>query len=116
MTEKTKRFSINFRRGDDHWQVEGTHGQTLYSIARDNQIPIETDCNGVGACIRCKVKILDGQLSKPLGLERDRIGNIFHITGERLACQAKIEGEATVEIPVPRPSKRSRRRSRAIKS
>ena len=110
MNEKTKIYSVEFRRGDDRWHAKGTHGQTLFAIARAHNVPIETDCNGVGACVRCKVKVLNGQLSKPEGLERDRIGNIFHITGERLACQSQLLGEATIEIPRPRPSKRARRR------
>ena len=61
--------------------------------------------------VQCKIKVIDGAdaLSRPDTLEKDRIGNIFHLTGERLGCQAKVYGDVTVEpLAVRLPKKRRR--------
>ena len=101
---------VIFVRGDQRWTADGVVGQRLFDLAHSIEAPVETTCNGVGSCVRCKVRVLDGELSPPTPLERDRLGNIFHITGERMACQAALCGPVQVEIPETR-----RRRSRFIK-
>ena len=65
--------------------------------------------SGIGVC---SVQDQSGEehraLSKPNDLE-DRIGNVFHITGERLGCQALVYGDTVIEpLPVRLPKKRRR--------
>lgn len=100
---------VVFRRDDEVWTVEVDEGTSLFDAARSAQAPVETLCHGVGACVRCKVKVIEGELGPPTPLERDRLGNIFHITKERLSCQARVSGPALLEIPHKR---RARRRTR----
>ena len=100
-------MKIIFKKEDQEWETEGTPGQTLFELARACDAPVQTLCHGIGACVRCKVKVLTGQLSPPQGLERDRLGNIFHLTRERLSCQAQVEsGPIVVEIPRERKKRR----------
>ena len=101
---------VVFVKGEEHWSANGEIGQRLFDLAHLVEAPVETTCNGVGSCIRCKVKVVHGELSPPTPLERDRLGNIFHITKERLACQATLCGPVQLEIPEPR-----RRRSKFIR-
>lgn len=96
------------------WQAEARDGESLLEVSRRVEAPVHTLCNGVGTCVQCKVRVVEGmeQLSAPGALERDRLGNIFHITHERMGCQARVHGDVVVEaLPVRRP-KRSRRSRR----
>ena len=100
-------MKIIFKQDSQSWETQGQPGQTLFELARSCNAPVQTLCHGIGACVRCKVKVLEGQLSTPQGLERDRLGNIFHLTQERLSCQAKVEtGPIVIEIPKERKKRR----------
>ncbi len=102
---------VRFVQGDAEWNVDVEEGVSLLEAARRCDAPVHTLCNGIAACIQCKVRIIDGgeNLSAPDSLEKDRIGNIFHITGERLGCQAKVCGAVVVEALPVRLPKRDRR-------
>lgn len=97
---------VIFTRGDERWAVQADTGERLFHVARGAQVPVETLCHGIGACVRCKVKLIEGELSKPTTVERDKMGNIFHLTGERMACQVEVVGPALLELPAPRRPKR----------
>jgi ferredoxin len=92
--------NVRFQKGDQIWEIEVEDGTTLLEAARDCDAPVQTLCNGVGACIQCRVRIIEGfdALSKPEALEKDRMGNIFHLTRERMGCQAHVEGDVVVEV------------------
>ena len=97
---------IIFERGDERWTAQASSGDSIFHVARGAQAPVETLCHGIGACVRCKVKVVEGELSRPTPVERDKMGNIFHLTGERMACQAQVTGPVRLELPRPRRSKR----------
>jgi ferredoxin, 2Fe-2S len=65
-----------------------------------NGINLISQCGGMGGCGCCKVKILSGEenLSPINSAEEKFLGNVFHITRERLACQSVIYGDITVDI------------------
>jgi ferredoxin len=102
---------VRFVQGDAEWNVDVEPGTSLLDAARICDAPVQTLCNGIAACMQCKVRIIEGgeSLSSPEALEKDRIGNIFHITGERLGCQAKVSGPVVVEVLPVRLPKRDRR-------
>lgn len=101
---------VTFHQGSEVWISQGEVGQRIFDIAHQVAAPVQTICNGVGSCIQCKVKVLEGEVSPPTPLERDRLGNIFHITQERLACQGTlVASDLKLEIPLPR-----KRRSRFV--
>ena len=110
----TVRFVRTTPAPEEEWVVEVADGEDLLEASRRVDAPVQTLCNGIAACIQCRVKIVEGgeNLSAPESLEKDRIGNIFHITGERMACQARVSGDVVVEIMPVRLPRRSRRKKR----
>lgn len=95
--------TVTFVKDDQRWIAEAQPGDTLLRLAHKVEAPVHTLCNGAGACVQCKVKVIEGMehLSKPNALEKQRLGNIFHLTKERLACQSAVHGDVTVEaLPV----------------
>ena len=105
-------MKIIFKNETQEWETQAIAGQTLFELARACNAPVQTLCHGIGACVRCKVKVVQGALSAPEGLERDRLGNIFHLTQERLSCQARVEsGAESIIVEIPR-ERRKRKRSR----
>lgn len=106
--------TVRFILDGEQWIAEVNDGENLLEASRRVDAPVQTLCNGIASCIQCRVKIVEGgdNLSKPGSLERDRIGNIFHLTGERMGCQAEVHGDVVVEILPVRLPRRSRRKKR----
>lgn len=107
-------WRVEFRKGDERWTADVEPETNLLEAARACGAPVQTLCHGIAACVQCKVRIIDGKaaLSPPAAIEKDRIGNVFHITGERLACQSKARGDVIVEVLEARLPRRSRRKRR----
>ncbi|MGK0362707.1 MAG: 2Fe-2S ferredoxin [Bradymonadia bacterium] len=108
-------FSVEFVKGEERWHVEVEPETNLLEASRVCGAPVQTLCHGIAACVQCKVRIIEGKeaLSPPENLEKDRIGNTYHITGERLGCQARVRGDVIVEVleaRLPRRARGSRRR------
>tara|TARA_R110002072_G_scaffold276051_1_gene437579 strand:+ start:340269 stop:340940 length:672 start_codon:yes stop_codon:yes gene_type:complete len=63
-------------------------------------IYIKSSCGGHASCSDCKVKITSGEdhLQETPFEETQLLGNVFHITKERLACQTKVCGDITLDI------------------
>jgi uncharacterized 2Fe-2S/4Fe-4S cluster protein (DUF4445 family) len=98
------------------WVVSGASvREALFAAA----IPVSMPCGGHGRCGRCLV-FAEGALSRPTAEELRRVPP--GMKGARLACVARIEGEAEITIP---PSSRvaigkiaargSRRRAYAVR-
>ena len=111
---ETEHIQVVFENADGQWTAEVPSGSTLLEAAWQCSAPVHTLCNGIGACVQCKVRVVEGDthLSTPEALEKELIGNIFHITKERLACQARAIGAVKVEplpMRLPKKSRASRR-------
>jgi len=67
---------------------------------REEEIYVRSSCGGTGSCSDCMIKVLSGDdnLSAPPFEEIQLLGNVFHLTKERLACQLKISGDVTIDI------------------
>lgn len=81
--------------------VEINKDQTLLECLRENNIYIKSTCGGVASCSDCIVKIVSGEdnISSPPFDELQLLGNVFHITKERMACQCRVlEGDITIDI------------------
>jgi len=61
---------------------------------------IRSDCGGHASCSTCIIKIVSGEeyTSAPGFIEIQLLGNVFHITKERLSCQTKITGDVVIDI------------------
>ncbi len=111
----TERFEVIFESDGTTWKTQISKGQTLLDAARQCGAPVHTLCNGIGACVQCRVRVDQDEehLSEPNALEKDRMGNIFHLTRERLACLACVNGDITVVPLKPRlPKKKKNMRTR----
>ena len=79
-------------------------GESLFEIGKRVGVRISTSCNGKASCGLCRVAIVAGEDGlTPLGpLERRHLGNVYFITKQRLACQARLTETAhdiTIDVP-----------------
>jgi ferredoxin len=80
--------------------VEVDSETNLLEALRANDVYIKSSCGGVASCSDCICKIVSGEdnLESPPFAELKLLGNVFHITRERLLCQTKIIGDVTIDI------------------
>ncbi len=83
----------------DNKAIRVRAGLTLLDAARSGKVPVRTRCGGHASCLMCKVLVhrQDG-LTAPSHNEALKLGQLLE-QGYRLACQAKVIGEVTVEVP-----------------
>jgi len=74
--------------------------KSILENLRDNGVYVKSSCGGHASCTDCIIKVLDGKesINGPTFDETKLLGNVFHITKERLACQCFVNGEATIDI------------------
>ena len=71
---------------------------------RDNLIKaghkVKSPCGGCASCGQCVVVVAAGEsnLTEISFEEKQILGNVFHITKERLSCQTRAFGDVTVDI------------------
>ncbi len=81
---------------------EAETGQKLVNILEVNGISLQNKCQHRGVCGSCLVNIIDGHdgLNEPEDEELDQLEfNPKAKDSSRLACQVKILGNVTLEIP-----------------
>ncbi len=80
--------------------VEINEGENLLKALREHDCYIKSSCGGHATCSDCIVKVIGGveNLSQPPFEELQLLGNVFHITKERLACQTTIVGDVTIDV------------------
>ncbi len=87
--------------GTEH-SIEVEVGTKLTQAAYAAGIQIQQTCGGTPSCTDCKVKVLKelqgGSLEEMQGPEKRLLGNVYHITKERLACQSVIRNFVTVKV------------------
>lgn len=61
---------------------------------------IKSSCGGCATCGDCMIVVKSGEMNlTPQTFEELRLlGNVFHITKERLSCQTRITGDVTLDI------------------
>ena len=80
--------------------VEVEEGRNLLIALREQNTYIKSSCGGHATCSDCIIKVVSGEdyLTPPPFNELKLLGNVFHITKERLACQTCITGDVTIDI------------------
>lgn len=88
----------------DRIAVVCREGETLFDAGAKVSAGIDTACVGKGTCGLCRVKIISGaeHLVPYTDEERKHLGNVYHLTKVRLACRAKVVGEAEIVFEVVR--------------
>lgn len=69
--------------------------KTILKVAEGLDINIKTSCDGKGKCGKCIVKA-SGQLSEITKTELKHLSEEKIAAGFRLACEAKITGDAEI--------------------
>jgi uncharacterized 2Fe-2S/4Fe-4S cluster protein (DUF4445 family) len=106
MPESLVRFQPQGRK------VEAKKGSTLLELARDGGVSLESICNSLGKCGKCKVIVRSGStnLSEATSNELRILDQQELKTGMRLACQAKMVNKGNVVVEIPEESQRGHHR------
>jgi uncharacterized 2Fe-2S/4Fe-4S cluster protein (DUF4445 family) len=73
-------------------------GTVLVEVAGRAGLIVHTPCGGAGMCAMCVVRVRGGDCP-PTEAEAAGLGAVRLREGYRLACQAKLRGPLTVEVP-----------------
>jgi uncharacterized 2Fe-2S/4Fe-4S cluster protein (DUF4445 family) len=76
-------------------------GTPLLEAARRAGMLLYYSCGGNGICGRCRVRIRSEDMQSPTAEERQQLTAADLADGYRLACQVRIAGDTTVDIPFP---------------
>ncbi|HWR53504.1 MAG TPA: 2Fe-2S iron-sulfur cluster-binding protein [Bryobacteraceae bacterium] len=93
--------TVEYEPGRMAYLGHGRRG-SLLDIAMNSGVPVEHSCGGNCACTTCHVIVRQGDanLSQMEDDEADRLGMASGVTlHSRLACQAVVQGDVTVEVP-----------------
>ncbi len=73
---------------------------SVFQQLKEAGIAVKSTCGGCASCGQCTVVIKTGEenLNEPSFEEKQLIGNVFHITKERLSCQTFVSGAVTVDV------------------
>ncbi len=82
--------------GGGSLEVECSAGDNLLELARRANVAIDAPCSGNGSCGKCRVKLVEGDLSS---LPTRHISSEEFESGWRLACGSKVVGDVTVFVP-----------------
>ena len=74
-------------------------GICILTAAQQAGVGLASICGGQGTCGRCKVRVLEGQLSPLSETEGERLNPGEIANGYRLACQAEVLSDLKVHIP-----------------
>ena len=105
--------SVTFRVNDKDVRIEALQGENLLETARRANVAIDAPCSGNGACGKCKVKLISGELNSP---KTRHISDEEYAAGWRLSCVSKLVSDITVEVPDIASAYRSRMKVADISS
>ena len=83
--------------GDHVTYIDANKGDHLLSLLKENEIPIDSTCNGNVTCGRCKV-IATGLVGTLTEQEMALLSPEEVERGVRLACMVRIDGNAKVYL------------------
>jgi ferredoxin len=96
--------SMDRANEEGHISCNADVGHTVLDIAQGEGIAISTFCGGAMDCLACRISVKDDQSVprlSPCGTkERNLLEKIGADAYERLACQTKILGDATVHLTI----------------
>jgi len=83
----------------EHRKIQVRPGTSILDAARRAKVAIRTRCDGRASCLMCKVEVLNQEgLMPPTKQEKMKLGSLVD-RGIRLACQARVSGDSTVNVP-----------------
>lgn len=81
-------------------EVGISENQSMLAALKEAGIFIKSSCGGCASCTDCVIKVVEGDefLNATGPAETKLLGNVFHITKERLSCQTKVFGNVTIDV------------------
>lgn len=81
-------------------KIEIATDKSLLEALTEQGIYIKSSCGGHASCSDCIIKVVSGadNLNEPTFDETQYLGNVFHITKERLSCQTRLNGDICIDI------------------
>ena len=94
--------------------LEGNDKDSLLKQLVDAGKKIKSSCGGHATCGDCVILVRGGDsfCTAPTFEELRLLGNVFHITKERLSCQTRLMGDVVIDISAH--SKKSSRTTSAV--
>ncbi len=83
--------------GEQTFGTEVAPGDLLGEVIARLELPLEQPCAGRGTCGKCKV-LNEGGMRPPDSVEREHLTTGELAVGNRLACRARIDGDARVVL------------------
>ena len=105
--------SVTFVVGGAEVVLHAMEGDNLLEAARRANVAIDAPCSGNGACGKCRVKLVSGELDSP---QTRHITDEEYAQGWRLSCVSKLVSDVTVEVPDIASAYRSRMKVADISS
>ena len=98
LQELSMKYTIIFRvEGGGDVKYHAEPGENILEIAQKAGVNIDVPCGGNGTCGKCKMRIMAGSLSYNKGA--GKLSDEEFDDNWRLACQAEVEGDATLWVP-----------------
>lgn len=94
-------------------EVDAEPGELLTQVASKAGVTIQQTCGGSPSCADCTIKVLEGAENAFEDMEFEEqalLGNVYFITKERLACQAKVKASSKIFVPDPKKIHKSLKR------
>lgn len=81
-------------------ELEIKPNQSVMKLAHENNVNINSVCNGMPSCAECRVRIVDGEYNvpPPSSKELSLIGTGYFIDQRRLSCQLYCFGDVTIDV------------------
>ncbi|MEM4453469.1 MAG: ASKHA domain-containing protein [Thermofilaceae archaeon] len=76
---------------------DAKEGENLLALIRRHGVTLPAGCGGLGLCGMCRVRVVRGELTAPTRREIEILADRLE-EGWRLACQAQVIGNTTLEI------------------
>ena len=97
LSEQQTQFTVDLEPVGRRVLIEP--GMTLLDAARRAGVEIVAVCGGAGACAKCRVRLMHGDLTPPTPVETHTFSAAELAAGHRLACQAHPLGDVKIDIP-----------------
>jgi uncharacterized 2Fe-2S/4Fe-4S cluster protein (DUF4445 family) len=80
-------------------EIKALEGKTVLEAGREAGVYIDSHCNGKGTCGKCRIRVVEGNVSPVVEQEYNFINENDRNQGFRLACMTRIHGDITVLLP-----------------
>ena len=106
-------ISVTFKVNGSDVVINVNKGDNMLAAAQRANVAIDAPCSGNGACGKCRVKLLEGELDSP---KTRHITDEEYVLGWRLACVSRVLTDVVIGVPDIASAYRSRMKVADISS